>query len=384
MSTTCYLLEPRAPLVLRTGRPFDQAGDPVSLAFPLPSTMAGACRTAYGDGKRLDFTDPAAISRLRSIAIQGPLAAVLVGKTVQPLLPRPMDCFYCRKPGQKAEIQPLCPQSMNEGEFANLPHPDLLPVFLQTTDKVKPAEGDGWWTWDNIQAWLGRGNLSGDDPAKLGWSGPERDLRTHAALEPETLAARTGMLFQTEGLSFASCRRRGIFSGWQNSRHGILVRLPTDQLEASFCRLGGEGRICSIHSLEDVWPRIPDRVERLVNKTTGIRIVLATPAIFAAGWYPGWLDEKTLEGTPPGCNSLRLRLRAFAASRWQPVSGWDLEKRQPRAVRRMVPAGSVYWFDVLAGHEEIRSLWLHPVSDDTQDRLDGFGLALIGTWEKKI
>ncbi len=384
MSTTCYLLEPRAPLVLRTGRPFDQAGDPVSLAFPLPSTMAGACRTAHGDGKELDFTDSETISRLRSIAIQGPLAAVVNDDTVQPLLPRPMDCFYCRKPDQKARIVPLSPQEMKEGEYAGLPHPDLLPVFLQTTDKVKPTEGDGWWTWDNMQSWLEDGRLSGDDPAGLGWSGPVRDLRTHVALEPESLAARTGMLFQTEGLSFAPCSHGGIFSGWHNSRHGILVRLPTDRLEASFCRLGGEGRICSIHPLKDVWPRMPDRVEKLDNESTGIRIILATPAIFAGGWRPGWLDEKTLEGTPPSCVALRLRLRAFAAPRWQPVSGWDLEKKQPRAVRRMIPAGSVYWFEVLAGHEEIRSLWLQPVSDGEQDRLDGFGLPLIGIWEKKI
>ncbi len=54
-NSTAYLFEPKSPLVFRTGRPFDQAGDPVSLDFPLPSTLAGACRTAVGDAKKIDF-----------------------------------------------------------------------------------------------------------------------------------------------------------------------------------------------------------------------------------------------------------------------------------------------------------------------------------------
>ena len=53
----------------------------------------------------------------------------------------------------------------------------------------------------------------------------------------------------------------------------------------------------------------------------------------------------------------------------------------PKATRRLVPAGGVYFFEsdgndnsALAGH------WLRPVSDGEQERRDGFGLAVWGTW----
>ncbi|MCI5151171.1 MAG: hypothetical protein D3916_17615, partial [Candidatus Electrothrix sp. MAN1_4] len=114
---------------------------------------------------------------------------------------------------------------------------------------------------------------------------------------------------------------------------------------------------------------------------------------------PGWIEETSdgLIGSPPCCPKIKLQLKAFISLRWEAVSGWDLvrnpqnkgkdtaEKKGPgaaRAVRRMVPAGAVYWFEVMAGHEHLPELWLQPISDDEQDRNDGYGLALPGIWKK--
>jgi CRISPR-associated protein Cmr3 len=47
----------------------------------------------------------------------------------------------------------------------------------------------------------------------------------------------------------------------------------------------------------------------------------------------------------------------------------------------MVPAGSVYFFEVASGDPaSLADQWLAPVSDDAQEQRDGFGLALWGTW----
>ena len=48
----------------------------------------------------------------------------------------------------------------------------------------------------------------------------------------------------------------------------------------------------------------------------------------------------------------------------------------------MVPAGSVYFFETVEGDGRILATkgWLRPVSDAPQDRNDGFGLAVWGTW----
>lgn len=88
-----------------------------------------------------------------------------------------------------------------------------------------------------------------------------------------------------------------------------------------------------------------------------------------------------LVGEVPG-SGLSVRLVSAVVGRWKPLSGWSYEKGRngPKALRRMVPAGSVYFFEVLKGGEGIADLWLHSVCDCVQDGRDGFGLALWGFW----
>jgi hypothetical protein len=76
------------------------------------------------------------------------------------------------------------------------------------------------------------------------------------------------------------------------------------------------------------------------------------------------------------------------------VSGWNMRRSQfgPRPVRWCVPAGAVYFFEVLEGDPSILADkgWLHPVSDGKEQngrddngdrpRQAGFGLALWGVW----
>jgi CRISPR-associated protein Cmr3 len=118
-----------------------------------------------------------------------------------------------------------------------------------------------------------------------------------------------------------------------------------------------------------------------------IRLVLATPAVFAKGWRPAWLSDGSLQGAPPGNTHVQLRLVGAASGRWRAVSGWSLQPLEetgrpgPKPIRRMVPAGSVYFFEVASGDPaSLADQWLAPVSDDPQEQRDGFGLALWGTW----
>lgn len=118
-------------------------------------------------------------------------------------------------------------------------------------------------------------------------------------------------------------------------------------------------------------------------------MILVTPAIFSEGWLPGWINchGGSLVGSPPLENRANMELRLISASmdRWKPISGWSLERPRPgpKPIRRLVPAGSVYFFEVLSGDAEdiVKKLWLRSVCDDDQDRRDGFGLAIWGIWD---
>ena len=113
----------------------------------------------------------------------------------------------------------------------------------------------------------------------------------------------------------------------------------------------------------------------------GLRLTLCTPAIFAKGFLPAWLDEKTLIGTLPS-TSISVRLRAAAIERWLPVSGWDLQQYAPKAMRKAVAAGAVYWFELLSENADgIEALAFSSISDHPQDQKDGFGIVNIAPWQ---
>ena len=86
-----------------------------------------------------------------------------------------------------------------------------------------------------------------------------------------------------------------------------------------------------------------------------------------------------LVGAPPVQPNLKMRLHAAAVPRLTPLSGWDLEVGVPKGTRFLAPAGSVYFFDEVVGRRP-GDLWMQPVSDGVQERLDGFGLAICGGW----
>ena len=109
-------------------------------------------------------------------------------------------------------------------------------------------------------------------------------------------------------------------------------------------------------------------------------MALATPAIFADGWKPGWLNQE-LQGKVPGTD-VKVKLVGLSIDRWRAISGWSMAKpRGPKPVKRYVPAGGVYFFEVVRGDAaNLKNAWLEPMSDDEDDRHDGFGLATWGTW----
>ena len=52
-----YLIEPLAPLVFRSGKPFSGQSGADGANFPLPSSMAGMLRTVTADQNNQPFSD---------------------------------------------------------------------------------------------------------------------------------------------------------------------------------------------------------------------------------------------------------------------------------------------------------------------------------------
>jgi len=417
-----------------------------SLDRLLPSVIAGSLRTLLG--KAVGDFRPA---ELKQVAVAGLFPFVEdVDADGPPMihLPAPLDLAVQRTDKQTLAVLPARPEPVPAGAGCNAARsPDartddtgaasladqkLLPVCLSGDDAFKPDRVLAWWRVDQIARWLANpnGQCFLAQPATAWPDGfllaPEADGRSHVKIAAETGAHDEGHLFQTTGLVMdrlvpADNPDHRIPRG-RSTRHSLRVRLEGDaalmQPYADVLTaldephpIGGERRLARWIAdasttaagssaisgwncpklLRDALAKVP------TSGLRGVRMLLASPAIFEHGWLPGWLapsDQGGWTGTPPGLqpSDIVLRLIAARVERWMPVSGWFHEdgKWGPKPVRRMTPAGSVYFFHVESGDPAcLADRWLEPVGDHQtdsnqepgQDGRDGFGLAVWGVWQ---
>ena len=398
-------IEPLSPIIVRSGRPMNAQSDADPARFPPPSTVAGCLRTASARAAGRSFASDAPAEKradVHSLARRTAAGPLLLDPANHVLAPRPADALYFGR-HDEARCVRAKPCPLDVGCDADLPR-DLLPVRLTEEVEGKLGPGPSWWKWEDLLAFRDGEPVPHCRLRRNGWSPSAVDRRTHVVIDPRSGASSVGQLFQTEGLdldvapaAFRTSKLNAVAAGSEGAPGyppggdapgrtdasvagmRLLVRFG-EPLSGALVHLGGKRRLAVLEPApEDVWPKVPPDWPQHIAKAKGLCLTLLTPGIFSGGYRPGWLDAD-LTGSPPDAPDLRLRLCAAAVERWQPHSGWDLARRAPRATRKLAPAGAVYWFRILGGGdpETFRSLWL--VSDNEQDRRDGFGLALPSPW----
>ena len=368
MSKRNYRMTPIDPLISRDARPFGEGGRVRSLDWLSQSVVAGAVRAALW--KEDPVRRPEWLERLKQVSLRGPFP--LAGGKMY--LPRPLDIVLSKEGDGAPEVWQIRPmEEIPEGCGTDMPVQGLLPAAPDSDGDFKPEKMDAFWSVDLMARWLAKGKEGFALEADETLATPLKDERSHVKINPDTGAAEEGMLFSTTGLDFT--RRDGnAFQAWGAALEADFGDM--EDLGDFTAPVGGERRLARFEAREEdgaLWSP-PD-----VKPGQKLRLVLATPALFAKGWMPGWIDERSLEGQVPG-TELRVRLASAVTGRWQPVSGWSYEDDKPKALRRAVPAGSVYFFERVSGEADLDSIWLRSVCDDEQDRRDGFGLALWGGW----
>jgi CRISPR-associated protein Cmr3 len=374
-----YQIEPMAPLVFRSGRPFGE-GSRDGANFPWPSSVAGMLRTASMDRQewQADGLSDEQQTELLKLAATGPFLARRQGKRVTVMVPKPADGLYLLE-NEKTVLFRLAPGSYPAGCGSDLPA-GLSPVVLDpSSPKSKPQKGPEFWPLDRLLAW--RRNEAVEFGG-LADAAPLVETRTHVGIDRASLAAASGKLFQVQGLDFGRVRKE---RGGYGEEDWLLLAGFEGKLSEGSVTLGGERRLSWLASMGNDPLVLPEDHAKALRNSGGLAITLATPALFEEGWKPAWLG-KEMEGEVPGIPGLKLRLKAAAVERWQGVSGWDLKKKTPKLARKAVAAGATYWFEIIGTPQEgwEKKLWLAPLSDSEQDRLDGFGLAIAGPWDTQL
>lgn len=412
-SMNYYIIDALAPLVFRSGKPFGAQAAASDANIPLPSSSAGLMRSQYMRTERIGLNETGKQNRatlkqedyekLLDITTFGSLLVRFPTDHPQDftvLVPKPSNAMYLKeKPSAKEASQPtktvlvrLAPApEYNDSECGTDLPSGLQLVQMTQSLEGKPQKGANFWCLDDFMAWQSGKNLAFERVTKNGLESIPIDVRTHVAISDTSLSAEDGQLFQTAGLDMAA-KVQAHHAGWDKNQLGFLTGImesidvahPSARQPDTLVRFGGEGRLSKMiavtnEALVALMP--PDQLNKNIEAAGGLCVTLLTPAIFAGGYLPAWLDATTLEGVLPNTTT-HVRLKAIAVDRWQPVSGWDLQQYKPKAMRKATPAGSVYWFELLEGACDVEGAWLMPLSDDTQDQRDGFGIAAIHPWQQ--
>lgn len=400
-----WIIEPHDPLIFRDGRPFGPTpgARAFSLPFPFPSTLAGAVRNRAGldgEGRFQYANDKDALQQLKRLKVRGPFLIERTDEqqnTYSWLLPAPHDALlfddgedHDSEQKKRYDLKQIVPLVLPEKALTDL---EALPstctlAGLPVAEKGKATDGPTYWHWEFFKRWLINPEqlIGSHDEKEIGHQGLERELRVHIAMKPERGAAQDEALFDTSGMEFTRHEKR-----LSDSRKLALVALVDEEqerwpLQVGLGSFGSERRLVTWREEQQVASsfkqellNVPEDIVKNIVKTKQCRLVLLTPAYFQQGFAPDWSGLARHGVTP--------EVRAMVVKRPLVVSGWDMEKREPKPSTRLAPAGSVYYLSLQGSDEDamrawVRDLWLQCISDEQPEQFcnDGFGIAVIGTW----
>lgn len=148
--------------------------------------------------------------------------------------------------------------------------------------------------------------------------------------------------------------------------------------ENGLLKLGGEGKGASYYS-QDINNSInlSEKTKARIEATKKFKIYVSTPAILNKGWIPEFIDDNLVARLD---NGIQFKIICSSIGKYKMVSGWDIAKGRPKTAYRVLPAGSVYYCEVLNDDFKINDLLdeLHGQSISDKRRKDGFGISYIG------
>lgn len=359
-------------LFFRDGTPFTSEGtgqsDPGGMFPPSPDTVSGALRAALARSNGWDGrpnTWPKSVlgdgaDDLGRVSFEGPF--VLKDGHLWVPVPRHVVGII-----ENGEWRPAALLGPGEGVICDLGDDIRLPDVVRNDQGVSPYDlvpgEDYWMSLDSLREvlWGGLPPESTVVPNQKLW---RTERRIGLTRSQATRAAEEGMLYSALHIRLApdvslGVRVYGVPDDWRSPAGSLLP-------------LGGEGRLVECSFWRDSELDALDMPLHEVASCGRAMVIALTPVILDASVYRGRAPLRELGGA---------RVVSACLDRAMRLGGWDSLKKQPRPIRSVLPAGSVFFCEVAPGQ---------PIEIDTspgfprigERTAHGYGVVAIGVWPK--
>ena len=418
-------ISPRDVLYFRDGRPLGGAADGNGAQWPLPSVLHSAVLSAFHRAFRDEeiraYAKKHEHSRRpgkdRNFEQKKRTKAVFGGvKTLGPFprrdgqiwFPVPADLILDEGNGD-APAQ-LLPTDLPADAIGDLPPP--LKYALWKNVKPSKKELGQWISAEGLARYL-RGEID-----KLGAHLSKNDAffdteaRPGIGIDADTGTTRDGAFYTAEYLRLkpgvSMLASLDALSVGGNGTTDLWEKFLAKNADAAFIFGGQRGVVRAETAAEAI--ALPDKPTDFPGNR--VKWTLLSPALFNAGWLPGFLDEagnvmlKDLPARNAGesreawrercatATGIGARLVAARVGKAIPTSGWKINSDEnsklsgndggvaPKATRLLVPAGSVYYFECDSADDAKRlASALHgKVKSDLLGE-QGFGLGVCSAWK---
>lgn len=367
-------IEPNDVLMFRDGKPFAGGDDHFARGSfpPPPSTIYGALRShllSIKSGEFLTFkSDSAEISKelineigtkdnLGSLAITQFCVAKNNGQQIIQYFPMPRDIVKV-KGKDNSDFYILKPNN----DIGNIVKTDL-PLGLQYL-----------WCAKEEALESAVGFLSQDEMAEyLQGKPPKTCIELKEVYKTEE---RTGI---RKNRATKSVHQGGLYSVEyfrMKKGFGFTLEVGGTKLmpETGIIRLGGDHRSAHYHSCSCKGIDA-NTIRDKIAKDKKFKLVLVTPTVFKHGWLPESINSNTLESE---INGVKVKMLGACVGKPISIGGFDMAKGMPKTMKKAVPAGSVYYFELRDSSvdELFEKLWFKSISDEKAQ--EGLGITLIG------
>jgi len=340
-------ITPFDTLFFRDGKPFSRGEESWADGMfpPSPSVIYGALRSAYF-GHHIDKLKLADgdFDPTKNLKITGTCLKSL--KDGFFYLPLPMDCV--KKDNNVVLLSP---------ETVNLKSNYKLDELFKSDEPVKTISNG---LIDDEQF---VGYLSGDIKEFIIMTTEDylvKEPKVGIGRKNQTHTAANTMLYR---VSMQRMKEISIIVSFEG-----LEDLP----QVGLMKLGGEGKAVYYRQIDKT------NIQPDISITKKFKLVLTTPAIFDSGWLPYWIDsENNYTGE---FNGLELKLTSAIVGKPLSIGGFDLKAHKPKPMRKAVPSGSVYYFEIINGNSEkvIQSFQQKAISDNEKNAREGYGIVHVG------